>query len=341
MKIKEPTFLELLESFFTEHMPLTAGFSDNTVRLYKATFRLLMRFLYEKKGIEAERITFQMLTCAEVSEFLNWLEAERKSSVATRNIRLAALSSFASYAQNRNSDAAIVFLSGLRRIPAKKTVSAPGIFFTREEVSVLLRIPDESSDTGRRDAMLFSLMYASGARAQELCDLKVRDVLFEEDCTKLVLTGKGQKKRRILLPRPCADSLRRYLIWRRIDERPDSHVFSSRTHEHMTISCVEEIFKKHLKEAKRRNPSMFLEKRYTPHTMRHTTAMHMLEAGVPLMSIKNFLGHAYLSSTERYAQLTQGTVDKHIREWNQRWFGEAHSAVRPAERKDNTPDFLK
>ena len=138
MKIKEPTFLELLESFFTEHMPLTAGFSDNTVRLYKATFRLLMRFLYEKKGIEAERITFQMLTCAEVSEFLNWLEAERKSSVATRNIRLAALSSFASYAQNRNSDAAIVFLSGLRRIPAKKTVSAPGIFFTREEVSILL-----------------------------------------------------------------------------------------------------------------------------------------------------------------------------------------------------------
>ena len=122
MKIKEPTFLELLESFFTERMPLTSGLSDNTVRLYKATFRLLMRFLYEKKGIETERITFQMLTCAEVSEFLNWLEAERKSSVATRNIRLAALSSFASYAQNRNSDAAIVFLSGLRRIPAKKTV---------------------------------------------------------------------------------------------------------------------------------------------------------------------------------------------------------------------------
>ena len=80
MKTKEPTFLELLESFFAEHMPLTAGFSDNTIRLYKATFRLLMRFLYEKKGIEAERITFQMLTCAEVSEFLNWLEAERKSS---------------------------------------------------------------------------------------------------------------------------------------------------------------------------------------------------------------------------------------------------------------------
>ena len=137
------------------------------------------------------------------------------------------------------------------------------------------------------------------------------------------------------------EQIRRYLIWRRIDKRLDSHVFFSRTHEHMKISCVEEIFKKHLKEAKRRNPSMFLEKRYTPHTMRHTTAMHMLEAGVPLMSIKNFLGHAYLSSTERYAQLTQGTVDKHIREWNQRWFGEAHSTVKPVERKDNTPDFLK
>lgn len=341
MKIKEPTFLELLESFFSEHMPLTAGLSENTVRLYKATFRLLMRFLYEKKGIEAEKVTFQTLTCAEVSEFLNWLETDRKSSAATRNIRLAALSSFASYAQNRNSDAALVFLSGLRRIPAKKTAAAPGIFFTRDEVSVLLRIPDESSYTGRRDAMLFSLMYASGARAQEICDLKVRDVLCEEDCTRLVLTGKGQKKRRILIPRPCADSLRRYLIWRRIDKHPDSHVFSSRTHEHMTISCVEEIFKKHLKEAKLRNPSMFQEKKYTPHTMRHTTAMHMMEAGVPLIAIKNFLGHAYLSSTERYAQLTQGSVDKHIKEWNQRWFGEANSEVNPTDHKDNTPDFLK
>ena len=210
MKIKEPTFLELLESFFTEHMPLAAGLSDNTIRLYKATFRLLMRFLYEKKGIEAEKITFQALTCAQISEFLNWLESERKCSAATRNVRLIALSSFASYAQNRNSDAALVFLNGLRRIPAKKTLSAPGIFFTREEVSVLLRIPDESSDTGHRDAMLFSLMYASGAPAQEICDLKVRDVFFEENCTRLVLTGKGQKKRRILLPRPCADSLRHY-----------------------------------------------------------------------------------------------------------------------------------
>ena len=111
MKIKEPTFLELLESFFTEHMPLTAGLSDNTVRLYKATFRLLMRFLYEKKGIEAEKITFQTLTCAQISEFLNWLESGRKCSAATRNVRLIALSSFASYAQNRNSDASLVFLS--------------------------------------------------------------------------------------------------------------------------------------------------------------------------------------------------------------------------------------
>ena len=69
--------------------------------------------------------------------------------------------------------------------------------------------------------------------------------------------------------------------------------------------------------------------------------MHMMESGVPLIAIKNFLGHAYLSSTERYAQLTQGTVDKHIREWNQRWFGEVDSGVKPKEQKDNTPDFLK
>lgn len=317
---KESEVLEVLYDFVNEYMPVIAGLSDNTIRLYKATFRLLFRYLQHEKNISCEDVRFRDLNVTTLISFLNWLESEQNCSIATRNVRLASLSSFAAYAQNRNLDAALIFLTGIRNIPAKKTEARPRTFFTRDEVSVLLRVPDTSSKTGRRDAVLLSLMYASGARAQEICDLKVRDVLFQDKMTTLTITGKGKKTRRMLIARPCAKMLKQYLIWRKIDQEPNHHIFSSQTHEQMTISCIEVIYKKYLCIAKKQNPSMFMEKRYTPHTMRHTCAMHMLEAGVPMMAIKNFLGHASVTTTERYAELTQSTVDRQIKEWNQRWF---------------------
>lgn len=344
MKTKQPGFLELLNTFIGEYMPLTAGLSDNTVRLYKVTFRLLLTFLFETNGVSAEKVTFQMLDCTIILAFLNWLETNRSCSVATRNVRLAALSSFATYAQNRNTDAALIFLTAARKIPAKKTASEPRVFFTREEVSVLLRLPDTSTNIGKRDAMLLSLMYASGTRAQEVCDLKVRNVLFEKDNATLTITGKGNKTRRIRIAQSCAEMLKNYLVWHRIDQQFDRHIFSTRTHEHMTISCVEAIFKKYLYEAKRQNTAMFRERKYSPHSMRHTAAMHMLEAGVPMMAIKNFLGHASVTTTERYAELSQSTVDKHIKEWNQRWFPDTTTAkenMGPIAQTDGIPDFLR
>ena len=109
----------------------------------------------------------------------------------------------------------------------------------------------------------------------------------------------------------------------------------------MSISCIEEIYKKYIMLARAGHPEMFLEKRYTPHTMRHTTATHMLEAGVSIMAIKNFLGHSSISTTERYAELSQGTVNRHIRDWNEKWF--SHQKENPVTQKKEhqLPDFLK
>ncbi len=109
----------------------------------------------------------------------------------------------------------------------------------------------------------------------------------------------------------------------------------------MSISCIEEIYKKYIALARAGYPEMFLGKRYTPHTMRHTTATHMLEAGVPIMAIKNFLGHSSISTTERYAELSQGTVNRHIRDWNEKWF--SHQKENPVTQKNENqiPDFLK
>lgn len=170
----------LLEQFFTEYMPLSSGLSQNTVRSYKHSFRLLFQYVYQTKKKEAGEIRFRDLDFETVDGFLKWIETERGCSVSTRNLRLSALSSFAAYAQNRNFEAATVFANAVRRIPVKKQSVQPRIAFSLDEVSALLRLPDPEKRLGLRDQVLLNLMYASGARAQEICDLKVRDFLWRK-----------------------------------------------------------------------------------------------------------------------------------------------------------------
>lgn len=333
--------METLQSFFDSYMPYSAGLSGNTIRSYKYAFRLLLEYLYVSYGIPADKVTFKLLDYNTVSGYLIWLEEERGCSISTRNQRLAALSSFAVYAQNQDLEAASVFMCSLKKIPTKKREPGPRTVFSLDEVAALLRIPDEKRYTGRRDKVLLNLMYASGARAQEICDLRVRDVQRQKDDVRLTLTGKGNKSRRILIAKQCGALLCQYLSYRKIDGKPDSHVFSSQTHEHMTVSCIEEIFKKYIRTARLQNQSMFLEAHYSPHTMRHTTATHMLEAGIPIMAIKNFLGHASLATTQQYAELSQGAVNKHIREWNEKWFPRQNIILQKTDSGNVLPEFLK
>lgn len=337
MKKKLPDFLDLLETYFEEYLPYAAGLSENTLKSYKYAFRLLLQFLLEEKDIPANRISFSVLGGNTISEFMLWLETKRGCGISTRNLRLAALSSFADYAQNRNFEASTVFLKSMKLVPVKKTASKPRTVFSLEETAILLGLPDESSRTGLRDKILLNLMYASGARAQEICDLCVRDVQAHGESVRLTITGKGNKTRRILIAKPCGQLLRKYIAYREIGSLPDAHIFSSMTHEKMTVSCIEEIYRKYLSLARKQYPSMFRERHYSPHTMRHTTATHMLEAGIPMMAIKNFLGHSSIRTTERYAELSQGTVDRHIADWNKKWF----SPVQQTEKSvSSLPDFL-
>ena len=247
----------------------------------------------------------------------------------------------AAYAQNRNFEATTVFANAVRRVPVKKKAIQPRTIFTLSEVSVLLRLPDPEKRLGFRDQVLLNLMYASGARTQEICDLKVRDFFKEKNLYKLTITGKGNKTRRIVIASPSGILLERYLIETGRAGQADAYIFTSQTHPQMTISCIEEIYKKYVAIARAENPGMFLEKRYTPHTMRHTTATHMLEAGIPMMAIKNFLGHSSISTTERYAELSQGTVNRHIRDWNEKWFSQQKESSVKRKKENQLPDFLK
>jgi len=338
MKRKSQGFLDLLENFFTDYMPHSAGLSKNTIKSYKYAFRLLMEYLYSEKGINSNEITFKSLDFDTINSFLNHLEQVRDCSIATRNQRLTALSSFASYAQNRSLDAA-VFANAINNVPVKTHAKKPRTIFTLEELSILFALPNRSTLLGMRDCVLLNLMYASGARSQEICDLTVRSIYFQENETKLTLIGKGKKARRIGIAQPCAALLKEYLDYRGISKQLDSHIFSSQTHEHMTTACITEIFKKYITLAKERNPMMFREESYTPHSMRHTTATSMLEAGVPIMAIKNFLGHKSIRTTERYAELTQATVNRYILDWNHKWFPQI-SETQGFPKVNTLPEYL-
>lgn len=341
-KTKTPSgFMKHLEYYVNTYMTEARGLSPNTVSSYKTTFLLLIKYMYSVRSIKAEDITFNNLDVDTLSDFMSWIETERKCSITTRNQRLAALYSFSEYAQNHDFDAASTFRSAVIRIPTKKVPKKRRIGFTTDEVRILLSLPKQKSETGLRDTVLLSLMYTTGARAQEICDLTVKSVSFRAKGTTIDIVGKGAKARRIRIPDHSASMLKKYIQHRKIETEPDKHIFSSQTHEHMTVSCIEGIYKKYIKLAKEQNPNLFKEERYSPHSMRHTTGQHMLEAGVPLIVIKSFLGHSSVQTTQIYAESPQATIDKHVREWNEKHFPCTIYSDDIDLEKSNIPDFLK
>lgn len=227
---------------------------------------------------------------------------------------MACISSFSKYAVNRDFASAVTFSSVVSNIPQKKTPKKSLSYFTLEEIGILLRLPYEKKKSGKRDKVLLSVLYASGAQAQELCDLTVNDIRFGTK-TSLKLVGKGNKARTITIPENCAKLLNAHIKNNKLDAENNQkrHVFSSQTHEHMTISCVEAIVKKYIGIAKTENPELFREDSYSPHSFRHSIAVHMLEAGIPIAVIKNFLGHAPIETTMIYATVNEDLANKYLK----------------------------
>lgn len=340
MRHKKDSFLDLLEYYFNTYLPTAKGLSEATITSYKATFRILMEFLYTVKAVPSDKVNFEILDKQVIMEFLDWLESERKCSIATRNQRLSALAAFAAYAQSRDFGTASIFRNNVSKVPKKKAPHQSRSSFTRAEVKILFGLPDPSREIGLRDKTLLCFMYASGMRAQEVCDLTVGDILFYPDRAGINVHGKGQKMRRIGIPAAAAMMLKKYIEHRGISGNKERHVFSSQTHEKMTVSCIEEIFTKHVTRARKDNPDQF-RGNFTPHSMRHTTATHMLEAGVPLIVVKNFLGHVSLQTTQIYTEISQDTMNRQLKAWNDKWFLKQDPGVTDDKGKSNIPGFLR
>ena len=345
---KESTLLLLLESWLGEYLPDQEGKRTNTIKSYRDSWRILIQFMYKIKGTPADRVDFKSLDYATLMEFFDWLKDERKCSASTRNSRLAAITKFSEYAQNRDIDAASCFRTACVKLPYKKLSDAKErAYFTQAEIKIFLSLPDAKDKTGYRDQVILCILYASGMRAEEICALTVGDISFLPDGrASLLIHGKGGKSRRIKLSEKPSAILKKYISHRRISNQHARHVFSTQRNEMMSTSALEESFSKYVKRAKEQNKDLFHEETYTPHSMRHTTAVHMVEAGVPLLVIKQFLGHAHLTTTEIYAKMSQSTVNEKLKGWDEEyWHDKYIDSLNENDAdettKTNTPDFLR
>jgi site-specific recombinase XerD len=321
MKSKPNEVVNVLEEFFSDHMPNSRGLSENTITAYQYAFRLLFDYLDKNKDLTPEKVTFQSLSNGLIEEFLTHLETERKCSVQTRNIRRAAIKAFAKFAAKKAFTLSLSFYSEVMGIDKKKEPKQTIIkYFTKDEIALLLKLPKTNRLIGQRDVTMLAMLYATGARATELCDIQLKDITLATPTspTKIRLFGKGNKTRFVTIPDTCTAILKGYLQSKNYDTKNEAtyerHLFSSQTNEHMSLKCVEEVVKKYVTMAKTRHKDYFRQGNYTPHSFRHSIAVHMLENGESLIAIKAFLGHASISTTTIYAQVTPELANKYLDE---------------------------
>ena len=282
----ERAFPALLQDFFHRRLIAQRGASAHTIASYRDTFTLLLGYAAERTGRTPSALTLSDLDAPMVLRFLDHLESERGNSARTRNLRLAAIRSFMRYASLREPTLLPVTQRVLA-IPAKCFDRPVLGYLSRGEVTAIINAPDPSTWSGQRDAVLFAVLYNTGARVSEITRLRVDDVLLDR-ATAVLLHGKGRKERAVPLWRSTAAQLRRWLP--RIDRSPDRPVFPNRTGQPLSRSGVEHQLRVACRKASERHPSL-ATRRISPHTLRHTTAMHLLQSGVDITVIALWLGH--------------------------------------------------
>ncbi|WP_219915029.1 tyrosine-type recombinase/integrase [Pseudomonas protegens] len=205
----------LLQRFLTSHLAGLRGASPNTITSYRDTFKLLIIYLRDQNGIPPEKLSLNRVNVETITGFLNWLESNRQNSVSTRNQRLAAISSFYTWVQSQEP-ALMARCQDIMAIPIKKGAQACVYHLTVEQTRCLLKTPDRTTRSGRRDATLLATLYDTGARVQELVDLTVRNVRLQKPAV-ITLTGKGRKTRHVPLGANTATLLANYLTEFRLD----------------------------------------------------------------------------------------------------------------------------
>ena len=309
-------FSYYLTRFLTEYLPGQRNLSTNTIQSYRDTFVKLIVFCQDGKNMPPEKIKLSFLNRKVIEEFLDNLENEQNCSISTRNQRLAAIKSFFKYIQIEEPQQ-LFLCQNILGIICKKKEKPVITYLTVEEAHALLRCPDTTTHKGRRDLALLSLLYDTGARVQEMCDAKVGDLRLNSPPV-IRLYGKGRKGREIPLSKNCAEIVKRYITDNCLDqtgykERP---LFFNNRHEKLTRSGISYILKKYMEQIEEKQ-GMTAGKKITPHCLRHSKAMHLVEAGVNLIYIRDFLGHESVETTQIYAKANPEAVRKAVAKVNE------------------------
>ena len=298
--MKPTDFATHLTEFLSVYLPRQKNASNNTIASYRDCFKLLLRYCQKQRGIPVEKLNMGMLTHVLIVDFLEWLEKERKCSIATRNQRLAAIHSFFRYAQYEEPSGILHFQKVIA-LPVKKASKSSVPHLTPEAMKLLLSQPDKTTAKGRRDLTLLSVLYDSGCRVQELTNLRVRDVILDNPAV-LILTGKGNKVRRVPLMKNTLTLLRNYIQENSLDKdwKKDYPLFINKQHNKLTKEGIAYIISQYVGSARRTSTS--IPEKVIPHMFRHSKGMHLLQAGVSLIYIRDFLGHENIKTTEIYAK---------------------------------------
>jgi site-specific recombinase XerD len=295
MSVALPTFPALLQQFFTQRLMQQKRVSAHTIKSYRDTFRLLLRFAQKRLRTSPDRLAFEKIDAPFISAFLNEIEKTRGVAARTRNLRLTAIRSFFRFAAYEMPTHGAQ-IQRILAMPAKRFDRRLIDFMTRLEADALLSAPDKSTWKGRRDHALLLLTLQTGLRLSEVTGLNGRNVTFDTGAHVEVL-GKGRKQRVIPLCKAVVAVLEAWL-----DETgasQDGLVFPSMRGGRLSADAVERLLKKHLIIASEACASL-KKKRITFHCLRHTTAMDLLHAGVEQSVIALWLGHESIETTQIY-----------------------------------------
>ena len=298
--MKPTDFAKNMTAFFASYLPGVKNLSPNTILSYRDAFRLFLIFCRDIRKIPPEKLCYKLLDDSLVTDFLKWLESERGCSVATRNQRLVAIHAFFRYVQVQEPGQ-LHLCQRILQIPCKKHQQRIVRHLTPEQTRDLLAAPDSSRKSGRRDTTLLSVLYDTGARVQELCDLRVRDVRLDYPAI-ITLTGKGRKTRHVPILGNTVELLRAYMQENSLlqNGKQDAPLFFNQQHAKLTRGGISHILQKYSSEISTKHPDV--PEKLTPHVMRHSKAMHLYQSGINLVYIRDILGHVDISTTDIYAR---------------------------------------
>lgn len=289
-----------IHSFFNQHLALEKGLSPNSILAYRDTIKLLLCFASGFLKKKVDQINLEELDEKLILAFLDYIEKERKCSPKTRNLRLAAIRTFFNFI-GRKEPVLLNQCRQIRSIPLKKTVHKTIDYLESNEMQALLDVVDVNSSSGLRDKALFMLLYNTGARVSEVANIKLDDLRLEQP-SQIKILGKGKKQRACPLWPETVAALKIYIKYRKPKDNSNEYLFLNTNGLPITRFGIGHITKKYALKASEKCKTIS-EKRVSPHTFRHSTAMSLLESGNDINMVKLWLGHSDINTTHMYIEL--------------------------------------